>query len=98
MMRAGMIILVGGLMAAACSSVPSYRPAPLQTASGKLGFSVSGIASFTRDEAKVTEEVRAMLEKSCGGEIELQSIVFADATSRGGVPHLAYTAEAECKS
>ncbi|WP_312782109.1 hypothetical protein [Brevundimonas sp.] len=46
----------------------------------------------------MTEEVRAMLEKSCGGEVELQSIVFADATSRGGVPHLAYTAQAECKS
>ena len=63
MMRPGMIILVGGLMAAACSSVPSYRPAPLQTASGKLGFSVSGIASFTRDEAKVTEVFDAILDE-----------------------------------
>ena len=82
---------------AACASVDAPALAPFQTSSGGLGFTVSGLAQFTRDEAMVEQTVRASLEGACPAGIEDFKITFQDATSRGGVPHLAYTAQADCK-
>ena len=87
-----------GLLLTACSTAPNAPPHPLQTANGRLGFSVSGIAQFTRDEAAVEGQVRRILENACGGAIEVQSMDFVDASSRAGTPHTAYSAVAECKT
>ncbi|RYG20178.1 MAG: hypothetical protein EON96_01540 [Caulobacteraceae bacterium] len=88
--------LAAAVSAAGCNTVPAYITQPLQTPDGRLGFSVQGIASYTRDEVKVTDEVRKVLEGSCGGPVEITSIDFRDATNAAGVPHLAYQASAAC--
>jgi len=89
-------LLLGLVALSACNTVPAYVTQPLQTPEGKLGFSVRGIASYTRDQTKAAEEVRRVLETSCGGPVDLTSIGFQDASSKAGVPHLAYTASATC--
>ncbi len=90
-------LAAAGLLLAGCSTVPSYTSHPKQTADGRLGFSVRGIASYTRDEAKASDDVRRVLEGSCQGSVEGFQIVFQDASSAAGVPHLAYTASATCR-
>jgi hypothetical protein len=86
------------LMAASgCASIPAPAVAPFQTSSGGLGFTLDGLAQFTRDETAIEQKVRESLVRACGGEIEKLEITFLDATSRGGVPHTAYTGRAECK-
>lgn len=93
-------VLVAAALAfslAACASIPSTPVAPFQTTAGGLGFTLQGLAQFTRDEAAIEQKVRADLAEACRGEIEKFEITFLDATSRGGVPHTAYTGRAECK-
>ncbi len=89
-------LLSAAAVVAGCNTVPAYHAQPMQTAQGGLGFSVRGIAAYTRDEVKVEREVRKVLEASCGGPIELTEIVFTDASNAAGVPHLAYAATATC--
>lgn len=96
-MTKALAIAAAGLLLASCSTVPSYTSNPIQTADGRLGFSVRGIASYTRDEAKASAEVRNVLEGSCQGPVEGFQIEFQDASSAAGVPHLAYTASATCR-
>ena len=89
-------LLLGLVALSACNTVPAYVTQPLQMPEGGLGFSVRGIAAYTRDQTKTAEEVRKVLEASCGGPVEVTSIGFQDASSKAGVPHLAYTATATC--
>lgn len=90
------VILSAAALVVACNTVPAYAPRPIQTGVGKLGFTVSGIASYTRDQDKVSAEIREVLENACGGAITMESLQFTDATSRAGIPHLAYSALAVC--
>lgn len=97
-MKRGLFLLGVAIAMGGCSTVPSYQPVPIQLANGRLGFAVSGIASFTRDRQVAEVDIRQVLEKACAGPIELQSLTFQDASSAAGIPHLAYAAEAECRT
>lgn len=94
-MRLGLLVLAA-LSVAACNTVPSYEAQPLVTANGSIGFSVQGVASYTKDRAAAETQIRKVLEKACQGPIRLLSLRFEDASSRAGVPHLAYSATAAC--
>ena len=97
MSRPTLPLIILALASAACASMPDARPAPLQSPNGRLGFSLAGIAQFTRDEALVEVQVRQRLQDACGGEIELLALDLADATNSFGTPHTAYSAVAECR-
>ncbi len=97
-MKCASFALVGTLLGlAACASIPQPSMAPYQTRAGGLGFTMQGLAQFTNDQAAIELTARESLKQVCNGEIENFSIEFIDATSRGGVPHTAYTGRADCK-
>lgn len=90
-------LATASLLVASCNTVPSYAPHPLLTPNGSIGFSVSGVASYTNDRVAAEAQVRKVLEEACGGQIKLVSLSFQEANSLAGVPHLAYVASAECR-
>jgi len=90
------LLALASISLSACNTVPSYEAHPLVTANGSIGFSVEGVASYTNDRAAAEAEIRKVLEKACQGPITLLSLSFEDASSRAGVPHLAYAATAAC--
>lgn len=97
MIKLQAIALGTALLVTGCASVPTTDVAPFQTSSGGLGFTLRGLAQFTRDEVAIEQKVRADLAEACKSEIDNFEITFIDATSRGGVPHTGYVGQAECK-
>lgn len=58
---------------------------------------MQGLAQFTNDQAAKELTARESLKHACNGKIENFRIELIDATSRGGIPHTAYTGRADCK-
>lgn len=95
-MRAVMLLSLACAGLFACSTTPEEPLTPFLSPEGSVGFSVSGIATFTSDRAAVEAVVRARLEEACGGEIEVLEMTLTDASR--AAPHTHYRASAVCRS
>lgn len=95
-MRAVVLLSLACAGLVACSTTPEEPLIPFVSSEGSVGFSVSGIATFTSDRAAVEALVRARLEEACGGKIEVREMTLTDVSR--AAPHTHYRASAVCQA